>query len=115
SLRPGMFVNVEVSLPISNTVISIPATAVLYAPFGDSVYVVDKKKAEGSDKEQTIARQQFVKLGTYRGDFVEGVDGVKEGEEVVTEGVFKLRNNVAITVNNAMAPKPEIAPKPNDS
>lgn len=114
-LRPGMFVNVEVSLPTPNQVISIPATSILYAPFGDSVFVVDKKKAEGSDKEQTVARQQFVKLGAYRGDFVEVTDGLKEGDEVVTDGVFKLRNNVAISVNNAMSPKAEIAPKPNDS
>lgn len=115
ALKPGMFVNVEVSLPVQNTVISIPATSILYAPYGDSVFVVDKKKADGSDKEQLIARQQFVKLGVYRGDYVQVVDGLKEGDEVITEGVFKLRNNVAITVNNAMAPKAELAPKPNDS
>jgi membrane fusion protein (multidrug efflux system) len=114
-LRPGMFVNVEVALPQENKVIAIPTTAILYAPYGDSVFIVDKKKNETTGQMETVARQSFVQLGESRGDFVAVTSGLKPGEEVVTAGVFKLRNGVAITVHNEGAPVAQIAPKPNDT
>ena len=91
-LRPGMFVKVAVVLPTRNEVLAIPATAVLYAPYSDSVFVVEEKKSEESGQPVKVVRQQFARLGEKRGDFVSVVSGLKEGETVVSTGVFKLRN-----------------------
>jgi membrane fusion protein, multidrug efflux system len=112
TLRPGMFVNVAVGLPVRQKVLAIPATAVLYAPYGDSVFVVDDDK-EG--KGGKTLRQQFVRLGEKRGDFVAVTDGLEEGESVVSTGVFKLRNGQAVVVDNRLAPPFEKAPNPENN
>jgi membrane fusion protein, multidrug efflux system len=113
-LRPGMFVQAEVVSGASSSLISLPASAVSYAPFGDSVFVVADLK---SDKGQTYrgVRQQFVKLGATRGDQIAVVSGVKPGDEVVTSGVFKLRNGAAVLVNNKVKPTNNPKPKPENS
>jgi len=108
-LRPGMFANVEVLSSGKRPVLAIPATAVLFAPYGDSVYVLEK--GEGG---ATIARQRFVRLGERRGDFVAVVSGLSAGDTVVSAGGFKLRNGAAVAVNNALAPAAELAPKPSE-
>lgn len=115
ALRAGMFVNVDVILPTSTKVLSIPATAVLYAPYGDSVFVVDEKKNDKTGKVEKVLRQQFVRLGNTRGDFVAVVDGLKAGETVVTSGVFKLRSGMSVVVDNTLAPNAQLAPKPKDA
>src|SRR5262249_6496907 len=97
-LRAGMFANVEVVLPSEQKVLAIPATSVLSAPYRDSVSVVDQKKDDASGKTMLVLRQQFVRLGETRGDFVTIVDGVKAGEQVVTSGVFKLRTGTPVVV-----------------
>ena len=109
-LLPGMFVNVAVRLPTRKRVIAIPATAVLYAPYGDSVFVVTDTKEGG-----TTIRQQFVRLGEKRGDFVAVTDGLKEGEQIVSTGVFKLRTGQAVVVDNSKAPQFRISPTPENS
>lgn len=109
-LRAGMFVNVEVVLPDPRPVLMVPATAVNYAPFGNSVFVIEPP-AEGGEGARAL-RQQFVQLGERRGDFVEVLGGVKAGEEVVTSGVFKLRSGMPVRIDNALAPKPELSPRP---
>jgi membrane fusion protein (multidrug efflux system) len=114
-LHPGMYVDVAVELPASDKVLTIPATAVLYAPFGDTVYVVDEKADAASNKKQLVVRQQIVRLGNRKGDFVAVTSGLKQGDTVVTSGVFRLRPGGAVTVNNSDAPNAELAPKPNDS
>lgn len=114
-LRAGMFVNVDVVLPTQTKVLSIPATAVLYAPYGDSVFVIDEKKNEKTDKMEKVLRQQFVRLGNTRGDFVAVVDGLKSGETVVTSGVFKLRSGMSVVIDNTLAPNAQLAPKPKDA
>jgi membrane fusion protein, multidrug efflux system len=114
-LRPGMFGTVAIALPTTSTVLTIPATAVLYAPYGDTVFVVEEKKNETTGVLEKVVRQQFVRLGVARGDFVAVVSGLKRGETIVSTGVFKLRNGAAIVVNNELAPKAELAPKPSDS
>jgi membrane fusion protein (multidrug efflux system) len=114
-LHPGMFVDVAVELPITDKVLPIPATAVLYAPYGDSVYVVDSKTDEASGAKQLVVRQQIVRLGVQRGDFVAVESGLKEGETVVTSGVFKLRPGSTVVVNNSVAPDSKLAPTPKDS
>jgi len=113
-LKPGMFVQAQVLLPASSPVISLPASAISYAPYGDSVFIVgDMKSPDG--KTYRGVRQQFVKLGSARGDQVAVTSGVKPGEEVVTSGVFKLRNGAAVLVNNKVQPDDNPAPKPEDS
>src|SRR5205823_2240009 len=93
-LRPGMFAKVDVVLPRKEPVLAIPATAIAYAPYGDSVFVIEKKKDEKSGKESQVIRQQFIRTGETRGDFVTVTQGLKAGETVVSSGVFKLRNGM---------------------
>jgi membrane fusion protein (multidrug efflux system) len=114
-LHPGMFVNTAVLLPKADRVLVIPATAVLYAPYGNSVFVVEDKKGENNGALDKLVRQQLVRLGESRGDFVAVTSGLRAGETVVTTGVFKLRNGIAVTVDNQLAPAAELAPKPNDT
>ncbi len=114
-LRPGMFANVDVVLPSRTEALAIPATAVLYAPYGDSVFVIDEKKDEQSGKVQQVLRQQFIRLGAARGDFVNVIDGLKPGEQVVTAGVFKLRGGMPVVIDNTLAPNAQLAPNPKDA
>jgi len=113
-LRPGMFVQTELSLGSSRSVVTLPASAINYAPFGDSVFVVTDLKGQNGQTYRGV-RQQFVKLGGARGDQIAIGSGVKPGEEVVTSGVFKLRNGAAVVVNNTVQPANKRAPKPEDS
>ena len=114
-LRPGMFVNVAVVLPAREEVLAIPTTAVLYAPYGDTVFVVHEKQNEKDVQPVNVIRQKIVQLGEKRGDFVAIVSGLDNGETVVSTGVFKLRNEQAVIVDNALAPAFKLAPKPEDS
>ncbi|MBU4262506.1 MAG: efflux RND transporter periplasmic adaptor subunit [Proteobacteria bacterium] len=114
-LRPGLFVNVEVVMPTQRNVIVIPATAVLYAPYGDSIFVLKETKNEKTGQNENVLNQQFVKLGEKRGDFVAVVSGIKEGETIVSTGAFKLRNGQAAVVNNELAPEFKLAPKPKEN
>ncbi len=109
-LRSGMFASIQVVLEEKQPVLIVPATAVIYAPYGDSIFVVEEK-TEG----QKTARQQFVRLGLRRGDFVAVESGLTEGQEIVSMGAFKLRNGAAITVDNSQAPAVSTTPKPSDS
>lgn len=111
-LRPGMFVNVSVVLPGARKVVAIPATAVLHAPYGDSVFVVVDDPAK---KGGLVLGQKFVRLGERRGDFVEVASGLAAGSRVASTGVFKLRNGQAVVVDNRLAPPFRKAPSPEDS
>jgi membrane fusion protein (multidrug efflux system) len=113
-LRPGMFVEAQVVLGASTPVVALPTSAINYAPYGNSVFIVGDMKSPKGQMYRGV-RQQFVKLGGSRGDQVAVVSGVKPGEEVVTSGVFKLRNGAAVVVNNKIQPSNNPAPKPEDS
>lgn len=114
TLRPGMFVQAEVILPAKQSVVAVPASAISYAPYGDSVFVVtDLKNPKG--KTYRGVRQQFVKLAGARGDQVAVVSGLRPGDQVVSSGVFKLRNGAAVQVNNKVWPANDPAPTPEDS
>jgi membrane fusion protein (multidrug efflux system) len=113
-LRPGMYVETQIRLGDSTPVVALPASAVSYAPYGDSVFIVEDVKGPDGKPYRGV-RQQFVKLGGTRGDLVAVVSGVKPGEEVVTSGVFKLRNGAAVRVNNEIQPANSPAPRPEDS
>ena len=113
-LRPGMFVQVDATSGAPGNFITLPSSSINYAPYGDSVFIITDLK---DPKGQTYrgVRQQFVKVGSSRGDQVAILSGVNPGEEVVTSGVFKLRNGAAVQVNNKVKPENNPAPKPEDS
>jgi membrane fusion protein (multidrug efflux system) len=114
TLRPGMFVQTALVTGATRSVVSLPASAIGYAPFGDSVFVLaDLKSPDG--RTYRGVRQQFVKIGPTRGDRVAVLEGIKPGDEVVTSGVFKLRNGAAVYVNNAVQPANSLAPTPADN
>ena len=113
-LRPGMFVETEISLGAGRSLMAIPATAISYAPYGDSVYVVSDMKGPNGETYRGV-RQQFVKLEGARGDQVGITYGVKAGDEVVTSGVFKLRNGAAVLVNNKVQPGNNPKPTPENN
>ena len=143
-LTPGMFANVEVLADAQEKVLIVPATSVIFAPYGDSVFVIEEAKPEdskGQDPKEPaaketaskkpaskqpevkagelkpphlVARQRFVRTGERRGDFVSILSGLTPGETVVSNGAFKLRNGVSVQVNNALAPPVQLAPTPVD-
>jgi membrane fusion protein (multidrug efflux system) len=113
-LKPGMFVETGMVLGTPESLVALPATAINHAPYGDSVFIVTEMK-DPKGKTYKGVRQQFVKVGTGRGDQVAVLSGVEPGEEVVTSGVFKLRNGAAVQVNNETQPSNNPAPKPEDS
>jgi membrane fusion protein (multidrug efflux system) len=114
-LRAGMFANVEIVLPSRQQVLAIPAPAVLYAPFGDSVFVIEEQEARADGEKQLIVHQRFVRLGTQKGDFVAVVEGLEAGEQVVSSGVFKLNSGMAVVVDNTLAPKAGLNPRPENN
>lgn len=113
-LRPGMFGRIILSLGEAEEVTAIPVTAIVAATYGDSVFVVTEKSDEEGDT-QLVAEQRFIRTGRTEGDFVAVTEGLQPGETVVSAGAFKLRNGSSIEVNNDMAPRPERAPRPQDS
>jgi membrane fusion protein (multidrug efflux system) len=117
-LRPGMFIDVEVVLPEQKQHVAVPVTAVVRAPYGDSVFIVEDKKPEEPGIRQTAdgkpvktARQQFVRAGAQKGDFVAILDGVTPGQVVVSTGAFKLRNGAPVFVTEAALPDPKLDPR----
>lgn len=104
-LRPGLFVLVDVVLPHKERVVAIPASAVVASPYGDSVFLVDEQEG------WRVARQQFVRLGRQRGDFVTVLKGLEPGARVVSAGAFKLSNGDRVEPNDAMQPEPQLEPK----
>ncbi len=115
SLFPGMFVNVSIILPERENVLVVPTPSVLYAPYSDSVFIVEEKKNEKDGTSVKVVRQQFVKLGEKRGDFVSIVLGLKQGDTIVSTGVFKLRNGQTVAIDNALSPDFKLSPKPENN
>ncbi|HXY40120.1 MAG TPA: efflux RND transporter periplasmic adaptor subunit [Vicinamibacteria bacterium] len=114
-LRPGMFVQAHVHVGEAARVLTLPASAISYAPYGDSVFVVAQLEPPGGGRGYRGVRQQFVKLGPTRGDQVAVVSGLTAGDEVVTSGAFKLRNGAAVLVNNVVQPGNDPRPQPEDN
>jgi len=112
ALRPGMYSKVEVLLPEEQSVLVIPATSLLRAPYGDSVYVIER---QGTNSTTGTVRQQFVRTGQTRGDLVTIESGLKAGQRIVSAGAFKLRNGMSVTENNELVPKSEGAPRPPEA
>lgn len=115
-LRPGMFVTVDTFLQKSEKVVLIPAAAVMHAPFGDSVFIIEEGKTAGPDGvKPLVVRQQFVRLGQRRGDFVAATEGVRIGEQIVATGTFKLRPGMAVVIDNTLEPQFKLAPTPDNT
>ncbi len=114
-LRPGMFARVQLVLPETEPILAIPSTAVLHAPYGDSVFVISDVKDEKSGKTVKQVQMTTVRLGLTRGDFVAVTAGLKAGQMVATSGVFKLRNGSPVAVDNTLAPDAQSAPRPPNS
>jgi membrane fusion protein (multidrug efflux system) len=113
-LRPGMYLQVELPLGQPREVISLPASAINYAPYGDSVFVVSEiKDAKGNTYKGV--KQQVVKIDGSRGDQVGIISGLNPGDEVVSSGVFRLRNAAPVQINNTVKPDNSASPKPEDS
>lgn len=113
-LRPGMFARVEVLLPEAQEVVVVPGTAIVAAPYGDSLYIVEDQP-DPAGKPHLVARQQFVRTGRARGDYVAIESGLEPGQKIVRSGAFKLRNGIAITENNELIPKTSETPRPADA
>lgn len=114
SLRAGLFAHVAVQLPDETKVLELPATAVVYSPYGNSVFVVNEKA--GTDGARSlVAEQRFVTTGGKRGDRIAILNGLKAGEQVVTAGQMKLRNGSAVIVNNTVVPANSLKPTPAQS
>ena len=113
-LRSGMFVNVHVLVGSGQTMVSLPASAIKYAPYGDSVFVVGDLEGKNGQTYRGVS-EKIVKLGRSRGDQVAVLSGLEAGQEVVTSGVFKLRPGAAVRVDNSVQPSDNPAPRPEDS
>ncbi|MCF6180017.1 MAG: efflux RND transporter periplasmic adaptor subunit [Geopsychrobacter sp.] len=113
-LRTGMFTQVVVVLPRQKEVLTIPATSVLYAPYSDSVFVIETKKESAGAAAGQSVRQQFVSLGEKRGDFIVVKSGLTAGESIVSTGAFKLRNGQDVVVDNKLAPDFKLRPQPSE-
>jgi membrane fusion protein (multidrug efflux system) len=114
-LRPGMYLQVEFPLGVSRDVIPLPASAINYAPSGDSVFVVGDIKDEKTGKTYRGVRQQIVKIEGSRGDQVAIISGLNAGDEVVSAGAFRLRNAAPVLVNNSVQPSNSPKPNPEES
>ncbi len=114
-LRPGMFTSLEIVFAEERSVLTIPSTAILSVPYGDSVYVIEPNTATNAAPGDLVVRQQFVKVGRMRGDFISITSGLKAGERVATSAIFKLRNGAAVVENNTISPPSNKKPNPSDS
>ncbi len=119
-LRSGMFVNAAVLLPARDEVLAVPASAIDYAPYGDSVFIVETITPEpgedGAEEEPFVGvRQQFVKLGASRGDLIEVTQGLEAGQEVVSSGTFKIKDGAPVNVNNEIQPGADVSPTVTES
>lgn len=125
ALLPGMFTSVEVVLPDTRPVLMVPLTAIAFATYGDSVFVLDAPPEPSPDDppgpppqagpDGLSALQRFVQLGERRGDFVEVTKGLEAGQTVAKDGVFKLRNGAAIVVQDEGATDPSLTPTPDNA
>tara|TARA_R110002110_G_scaffold26911_3_gene98518 strand:- start:26009 stop:27139 length:1131 start_codon:yes stop_codon:yes gene_type:complete len=108
-LRPGMFARVSLLLGEPRDQIVVPATAISYRPYGNSVYVVEQQ-----DDGQSTVRQRFVELGPSRGDMIAVASGLEAGEVVATSGLLKLDGGVPVQVDNSSPPASSLQPQPEN-
>jgi len=111
-LLPGMYATVDIDIGAPQQYVTLPQTAITFSAYGDTVYIVEDKGKGPDGKPQLVARQTFVTTGATRGDQVAVVNGLKEGETVVTAGQIKLRNGAPVAINNTVQPTNDPNPTP---
>jgi len=102
-LRPGMFARVRVILPLEESVLTLPRTAITYTPYGDSVFVLE------GDADQLSVRRIQVKTGEAREGRIRVVEGLSEGDRVVSAGQVKLRNGQSVAIDNSVVLEPGVS------
>jgi multidrug efflux system membrane fusion protein len=104
-LLPGMFANAKVVLPPDKGVVTVPATAVDYTLYGDSVFLIqaDGKDDKGNPVLKVV--RTFVKTGDRFDNRVVILTGVKHGDRVAASGQVKLNSGDIVTIgeSNALA------------
>lgn len=115
-LSPGMFAKVSVDVGSKQQQLTLPQAAVVYNPYGDTVYVVQpaKGKDDKGNANAPTVQQTFVTTGETRGDQVAILKGLKAGTEVVTSGQMKLKNGAPIKVDNSVQPAAAAHPTPQE-
>ncbi len=109
-LIPGMYATIDIATGAPKNYVTLPQTAITYNPYGDTIYIVDRKTDGADGKPQLFARQSFVTTGPTRGDQVAVLKGINDGDEVVTAGQLKLRNGSPILIDNSITPANDAAP-----
>lgn len=124
-LLPGMFANVTIDMGAKQRYLTLPQTAITYNPYGSTVFVIRPAEAPKETKDAPkgpppppagtpVAQQVFVTTGLTRGDQVAILSGLKEGDQVVSSGQLKLKNGMAVTVDNSVQPANNPAPTPQE-
>jgi membrane fusion protein, multidrug efflux system len=113
-LIPGMYATIDIVTGKPQNYITLPQTAITYNPYGDTVYIVDKKDNDAEGKPQYVARQSFVTTGATRGDQVAVLKGINEGDMIVTAGQLKLHNGTTVLIDNSITPTADASPVPID-
>ncbi len=108
TLLPGMFGNVSLPSGAPHRYITLPQSALVYNPYGSTVYIQDPGGKSNVHNVHTV----LVKSGPTRGDQVAVLDGLREGDVVVTSGQLKLHPGSTIVVNNSVQPPNDAAPQP---
>lgn len=111
-LLPGMFVTIEIYTGVVQRYLTLPQTAISYNTYGEIVYVVTETGKDKKGNPILTANQRFVKTGETRGDQVAILQGLKEGDKVVTSGQLKLKNGSRILINNSVLPPENISSVP---
>lgn len=104
NLSPGMFVSIEVMLGEPKNFLTVPQTAITFNPYGNVVFIVHETQPKPKEKPILTVAQHFVKTGETRGEQITVLQGLKEGDQIVTSGQLKLKNGSHIVVNNAISP-----------
>lgn len=98
-LRPGMFVEVELTNSESKLVKVVPVNSIRYAPYGNTAYSLVKDSATPPFDVQA----ETVELGRTKGDLIEVTKGLKIGQEIIASGTFKLFPGIKVFINNDIA------------
>jgi membrane fusion protein (multidrug efflux system) len=111
-LVPGMYASIEIANGAPRTLVTLPQATITHNPYGDTVFVVQQSGKDDQGNAKLTVQQQFVRTGPTRGDQIALLDGVKAGDVIVSGGQIKLRNGVAVLVNNSVQPANDLVPNP---
>jgi len=110
-LLPGMFGHLQVASGALVHALTLPQSAVTYNPYGATVFLVIPDP--GNKGGQTV-KQGFITVGDTRGDQVQELAGVKEGDVVVTAGQLKIKNGTPVAIDNSIKPSSDPNPTPQE-